>query len=253
VGDLGIPKFGRIQRQLLAVAALSLTLVAAVLGLGGLAVSQLGVAHPSVGHAPATTAGVYRVVTPVPTPFAASQPRVPAIHAAPSPATTTSYLPPVATPRPAPAVRVVAKAAAKKAPKPRARRRAARKRASKPARAPQPTTAVASVAAATAKPVARPVRTSPRYTRGNSGKPKVNGPVSRAPVAAPAPARPRAWKAPKPKPVHAPKPARPAPAPKLAKPAPAPMAAPPAHGNNGRGHGVGGTPPGAAMGHGKGR
>jgi len=64
VGDLGIPKFGRIQRQLLAVAALSLTLVAAVLGLGGLAVSQLGVAHPSVGHAPATTAGVYRVVTP---------------------------------------------------------------------------------------------------------------------------------------------------------------------------------------------
>jgi len=249
VGDLGIPKFGRIQRQLLAVAALSLTLVAAVLGLGGLAVSQLGVAHPSVGHAPATTAGVYRVVTPVPTPFAAPRPRVPSIHAAPSKTAAAPFPPPAATPRPAPAVRVVAKAAVKPSPKPRPRRRAARKRASRPAPVSQPTAAVAAV---TAEPKATPVRTSPRMTRGNSGKPKVTGPSTRTPAAVRRPVQPQAWKAPKPKPVRAPKP-RPAHAPKPVKPAPAPVAAPPAHGANGHGHGVGGTPPGAAKGHGKGR
>ena len=60
VGDRGFPKFGRVERQLLAVAALSLTLVAAVLGFGGLAVSQLGATHLPVGDAPASAAGVYR-------------------------------------------------------------------------------------------------------------------------------------------------------------------------------------------------
>lgn len=236
-------KISRIERQLLAVAALSLALVAAVLGLGGLAVSSLDSAHLPVGHAPATAAGVYRVVTPVPTPFASPRPRVPALQAAAPSSATVSFRPPVAAAKPAPEpVARVAKISRKQAPKPRARRHRARKHASKPAPAPRPTAAVASVGAA--QPAAKPVRTSPRMTRGNSGKPKV-------------------WKAPAPQPVHAMKPVH-APKPvhamkpvhvKKPKPvpaAPAPAAAPPAHANNGRGHGVGGVPPGAEKAHGNG-
>src|SRR5690349_10520220 len=89
-------KISRIERQLLAVAALSLALVASVLGLGGLAVSSLDTTHQPVGHAPATTAGVYKVVTPVPTPFASPRPRVPAIPAAAPSSATVTFRPPVA-------------------------------------------------------------------------------------------------------------------------------------------------------------
>ena len=53
-------KFGRVERQLLAVAALSLTLVAIVLGLGDLAVSHLAGTAPSVRHAPGPPLGSTR-------------------------------------------------------------------------------------------------------------------------------------------------------------------------------------------------
>jgi translation initiation factor IF-2 len=195
-------KLGRVHRQLLAVGALSLALLAIVLGLGGLAVSSLGTT-PAVGYAAGTASGVYRVVTPTPAPFATPQPSARKTSVtAPVPA-AVAFRPVVAAPRPAatsPRVRPrTAKASTRKAAEAKPPKRQRRRPVRAPKPAPRPTAAAASIPA------------SPSATRGDSGKPKVTGPRPHAagPKPARGPARPHVRPAAKPKPLL---PAAPAPA-----------------------------------------
>jgi hypothetical protein len=238
---------GRVGRQVLTVCAISVALVAAVLGLGSYAVSHLGGSPAPSQYAGTGPAGVYRVVTPNPAaPFTAVDARphktfvtAPAVALATFRPAAPALAPAPATATPATATRAPAratasskrraakrKAAKRKAAKQRARRRAASKRT--PAPAAQPVAAVASVAPAARRPNPNSL------TRGNSGKPKVNGPRATPPGLS----RGHGHGA-KPKLLQA-------------APAPAPPAAPPARGNHGRGKGAIGHGPPPHANHGNG-
>ena len=223
---------GRIGRQLLAVGVLSLALLAAVLALGGFALSHLGLTPAPERAAAAGAGGVFTIATPSATPLATPQPRP---HT-PSVTATVAFRPVTVAspPRPRPSAPARTRKTAER--KHRTKKRAVRqRRSSKPARTAPTTAAVASVTPAPSTPAPavsnRGKRPALSYTHGEP-KPKLSAPRTPAPTAS----RPHVSRGPKPKAGLPPGQAKKL---KPVRVAPAPAAAPPAHANNGRGHGAG--------------
>ena len=165
---------GRIGRQLLAACALSLALVAAVLGFGALAVSQLDSTPPPAGSAASSRSGVFTLATTATTRFAA--PRRPA-HKTSVTMARVAFRRVSVTPRPPATPSHVRPRAAKPA-KQRARRR--------PARKPAGLQPVAGVASVTPTPASTHTDKTARLTRGRSGKPKTTPPAQVPAVSSPA-------------------------------------------------------------------